>query len=236
MGTAPGRMPTFPAVSRSPRIFLRLPWLPQTLLLLVAIAGILSGRLNATDTASEYEIKATFLFNFARFIEWPDNVLPSDGQPIIIGIVGDDPFGGVLDAMVKGETVNGHKLVVKRLSRKDDFQKCHIVYISRSETAHIAEILERLKGLSVLTVSDADRFAYLGGTIGLVNEQGRVRMQINVDRAKNSQLAISAKLLRPAAVIRDQPQSRVLPVRDGLRTHYVLISRSGFSASRGQRG
>lgn len=156
---------------------------------------------------SEYELKAAFLFNFARFVEWPAEVLPPANQPIVIGIVGTDPFGESLDAIVKGETIKGHRLVVRRCHAREEIEGCQVLYIGRSEAARLPVILARLKGRPILTVSDNDRFAFSGGIIGLVMEEGRVRIQINLDRARESQLVISAKLLRPALVIRDNPQS-----------------------------
>jgi len=174
--------------------------------ILVALVT-LCAPLFAADAVSESELKATFLFNFTRFVEWPEQALPAAGEPLVIGVLGEDPFGGVLDAIVRDETVRGHPLAIKRMKRTDDITKCQILFIARSEERQLAAIFERLKGHSILTVSDMDRFAYAGGTIGLVMDGGKVRMQINVDRAKQAQLVLSAKLLRPALVIREQPQS-----------------------------
>lgn len=152
-------------------------------------------------------MKAAFLFNFTRFVEWPQDVLPPANQPMVIGIVGNDPFGESLDLIIKGETINGHPLAIMRYGAHDEIQGCQILYIGRSEAGHLTAILARLKGRPILTVSDNERFAYIGGMIGLVMEDGRVRIQINLDRAREAQLAFSAKLLRPALVIRDRPQS-----------------------------
>ncbi|MDB6094700.1 MAG: putative transrane protein [Verrucomicrobia bacterium] len=174
-----------------------------------AATGAASGASAATP--SEYELKAAFLFNFVRFIEWPNLGMPPASQPVVIGVLGDDPFNGALDKIVSGETINGRRLVVKRFQRKDDVTLCQVLYISRSEAGRLGGLLGRLKGKAVLTVSDIDRFAYVGGMIGLVMEQGRVRLQINLDTANAGRLAISAKLLRPALVIRNPPQSMVNP-------------------------
>jgi hypothetical protein len=112
---------------------------------------------------------------------------------------------------VKGEVVNGRPLAVRRFRRSDDFSRCQVLYVSRSEAERFGVTLEALRGKAVLTVSDIDRFAYRGGMIGLVVEQGRVRIQINLDTANAERLAISAKLLRPALVIRNPPQSMFFP-------------------------
>ncbi|HWL17007.1 MAG TPA: YfiR family protein [Opitutus sp.] len=168
----------------------------------------------AAEAASEYDVKAAFLYNFTRFVEWPGEALPPVGAPLVIGIVGQDPFGSALDQLVRGESVQGRPVQVRRFSRRDRLDECHVLYISRTEAAHLPALLERLKGRPVLTVSDCERFAYDGGTIGLVMERGKVRFQINLDAARAAKLAISARLLRPATVIRGRPQSKLTPAWD----------------------
>jgi len=177
-------------------------------MLWLAIFIIFVPLVRATAT-SEYELKAAFLLNFARFIQWPENVPPVN-QPIVIGVLGTDPFGSSLDSIVAGETVNGRVLTVKRLERNDPISDCQILYVCRSEISHLSNLLERVKGQAILTVSDIDRFVYMGGMIGLTMDRGKVRVQINVDVAKNGQLAISAKLLRLSLVVRDR-QSMLHP-------------------------
>ena len=172
---------------------------------------------------SEYELKAVFLLNFARFVAWPTNVLPPNDGPLVIGILGEDPFGSLLDSTVAGELVDGRAIVVKRFKSGDDITKCQVLYISRSENPRIPALLNHLRGKPVLTVSDSDRFAYAGGMIGLVLDQGRVRVQINIDSARNGNLAISAKLLRLSLVINDRPQSMI---RGASR---LLCSRLGWA-------
>lgn len=172
--------------------------------LTVAALGFIPTRAAAAPL-SEYELKAVFLLNFTRFVEWPQSALPPPGAPLVIGIVGVDPFGSVLDSVVAGETVGDRPLKVKRFSRHDSSAESHLLFIGRSEGAALPSLLERTKGRCVLTVSDLDRFAYRGGMIGLPMEGNRVRIQINVDQTRASQLVVSAKLLRLSLVIRDQP-------------------------------
>lgn len=175
-----------------------------------AILWIFAGRVHAAPPApTEYDIKAVFLLNFTRFIEWPvsdDEV--AENQPIVIGVLGDDPFGPGLDQAVRGERVNNRPLVVKRMTRLDGSMNCAALFISRSERHRIGEILERLKGQPVLTVSDIPQFAEAGGMVGLVSEGGKIRLRINVEVAKASSLAISSKLLRPAQIVSTKKSSR----------------------------
>lgn len=156
---------------------------------------------SAAVAPAEYRVKAVFLFNFAQFVDWPPDAFTDPGQPFVIGVLGKDPFGAELDAVVRGETVSHRPLVVERYNNIADLHNCHILYIARSEVGHLAQILEALKGRSVLTVSDADGDDQAGVMIRLVNRSNRVGLQIDVGAAKASHLTISSKLLRPAEII-----------------------------------
>jgi hypothetical protein len=161
------------------------------------------------STPTEYDIKAVFMLNFTRFIEWPViDGLPAN-QPLVIGVIGEDPFGHRLDEVIRGEKVNNRSVVVKRLAQLDGGIGCTAVFISRSEKPRLAPILQRLKGWPVLTVSDIPEFAQQGGMVELVSEKGKIRLHINVDEAKAAHLAISSKLLRPAQIVSTRKTSGV---------------------------
>ena len=121
--------------------------------------------------------------------------------PLVIGILGEDPFGSFLDDMVRGQTVNGRPLAVERFRSVGEISACHILFISRSETGNMEQILARLKGRNILTVSDANAFAPEGGMIGFATESNRTRLRINLEAAKTADLTISSKLLRPAEIV-----------------------------------
>lgn len=169
---------------------------------LVCVAVLLSmkalGAPNGGIEVREYQIKAVFLFNFAQFVEWPDKAFTNANAPIVIGILGEDPFGTALDEAIRGERVNGRPLTVVRVSRIQDLGICHILFISRSESAHLQEILRGLNGRSVLTVSDIEDFSRHGGMIRFATENNRVRLKINNEAARAAGLTISSKLLRPS--------------------------------------
>lgn len=151
--------------------------------------------------ALEYEIKAVFLFNFLQFAEWPDHAFAGPDAPFVIGILGNDPFGPLLEETVKGETINQRPIVIRRHQTTDGADTCHLLFISRSETRRLAPILQTIADHPVLTVSDADDFAARGGAIELVTVHGRVRLKINPRATKTAGLAISSKLLRPAEIV-----------------------------------
>lgn len=169
----------------------------------VAVLCSTSGRIAAAQAppTPEYQLKAVFLYNFAQFVEWPSTAFVDAASPLVIGILGDDPFGAYLDGTVRGEQVNGHPLAVRRFQRVEDIRDCHILFVGEKNGKHLEAILDSLKGRSVLTVSDGERFASHGGMIGFVNDQRRIRLRINLAAARAADLTISSKLLRPAQIV-----------------------------------
>ena len=155
---------------------------------------------SATPTP-EYQLKAVFLFNFTQFVEWPQQAFADANSPLIIGVLGNDPFGTYLDDTVRGETVNGRPLTVQRYNAPSDIKNCHVLFISRSEAAHLTQILASLKGKSILTVSDVDNFNRDGGIIRLATIANKIRLRIALEEAKAANLTISSKLLRPADIV-----------------------------------
>jgi hypothetical protein len=162
---------------------------------------IVSHAMAQTEAANEYQIKAVFLFNFTQFVEWPTTAFADSQEPIVIGILGDDPFGSYLDDTVRGEKVDNRALVVRRYRRAEDIDGCQILFISRSEAARTEQIIAQLKDRSILTVSDADGFGRRGGMVRFIAENSRIKLRINVVAAKAAGLTISSKLLRVAEIV-----------------------------------
>ena len=168
----------------------------------LALTLVLSAMASAqAPPVPEYRVKATFLFQFVQFVGWPSEVLPPGQTPLVIGILGQDPFGNYLDETLRNEKVNDHPLFVQRYRRLEDVKDCHVLFVSRSEAARLDEILGTLKKRNILTVGDIDNFADRGGIIQFVTRENRVRLKINLESAKAANLTISSKLLRPATVI-----------------------------------
>jgi len=153
-----------------------------------------------TSAFPEYQVKAVFLFNFAQFVHWPSQAFPEAQTPLIIGILGEDPFGTYLDETVRGEKASNRPLAVQRYRRTGEIKTCHVLFISRSETARLEQLLASLKGRNILTVSDVDDFARRGGMVGFITEKSKIRMRINLEAAKAANLTISSKLLRVAEI------------------------------------
>jgi len=171
---------------------------------LVLSALLLAGAPQAPVTAmspTEYQLKAVFLFNFAQFVDWPQESFPEAQTPLVIGVLGEDPFGTYLDDIVSGERVNNRQLEIQRYRRVDEMKNCHILFISQSESKRLEQIVADLKGRSILTVSDSVGFARSGGMIRFVTERNKLRLKINLEAATAANLTISSKLLRPAEIV-----------------------------------
>jgi len=167
-----------------------------------AVLLVCAARLGAQAAkASEAQVKAVFLFNFAQFVDWPAESVADSQAPLVIGILGEDPFGDFLDATVRGERRGARPFAIHRYQRVDDVTRCDILFIGQSAGDAPEEIIARLKNRPILTVSDADRFAQRGGMIRFVTDRGRIRLQINPAAAEAAHLTISSKLLRVAEVV-----------------------------------
>src|SRR3984893_17956506 len=189
----------------------------RRLAILIALLGM---TLNWTSTAdaqagdasdsSEYLIKAGFIYNFAKFVEWPSATFSPPDSPIVIGVLGADPFGNVLDRIVEDKKIGPRGFVVKRYKwGKDlkDLKDCKILFVSASERAHVDEILQSGKGLPILTVGETPGFAERGGVIRFTLEATRVRCEDNVVPAHQADLNISSRRL-PLAKINPLAASR----------------------------
>jgi len=181
-------------------------WL-MILLSLALVAGILARPLRgAPSPAGEYPLKAVFLFNFVQFVEWPASAFADSKAPIILGIVGRDPFGAVLDNTIKGEKVNGRPLEIRRLKADEDLAACHVVFFSRSGKEDAAGLVQKLEGRPVLTVGEIEGFAELGGVINFVMVDRKVRFEVNPQAAAQQGVKISSRLLQLGRVVEPAPK------------------------------
>ena|GEM_PF-609554 len=157
-----------------------------------------------TPPASVAQIKVAYLYNFAKLVDWPADVFKDPNTPIVLGIVGTDPFGDILDQNMVGRTANGRKLVIMRLKASDNLKACHLLFISSSEKSRLAQILAGLKGASILTVGDLPHFIQSGGIINFFQEENRVQFEINVGAAERARLKISSRLLTLAKLVKEE--------------------------------
>jgi hypothetical protein len=165
--------------------------------------GALAQGRDSSDS-SEYLIKAGFIFNFAKFVDWPPTTFAQVDSPIVIGILGTDPFGAIIDQIVQDKKIGGRGFVVKRLkwgADPKDLRECKILFVGASERAHVDELVQIVRGLPILTVGETPGFAERGGVIRLVLEDNKVRFEVNVEAARQAGLTISSRLLTLARII-----------------------------------
>jgi hypothetical protein len=155
----------------------------------------------SSANSSEYLIKAGYVYNFAKLVEWPVSAARK-GQPIVIGVLGNDSFATVLDRVVDGKKIDDRPFRVKRLKNRE-FKDCdcEILFVSAAESARTDEIIQFQNTASVLTIAEAPDFAKRGGIIALILEDSKVRFLVNVDAATQAALTISSRLLTLATIV-----------------------------------
>ncbi len=152
---------------------------------------------------SEYGIKAAFLYNFAKFVEWPPGVLASPKSPLTVCVFGADPFGAVLDDIVRGQTIDTHEIVTHRTNNLEELKACQIIFMSKLEIKYLSDLLDTLKGTSTLLVGEGPGFAEHGGAIQLYMEENKVHFSVNLEAVQRAHLTINSNLLAMAKIVRD---------------------------------
>jgi len=170
--------------------------------LIFAVNAATALRNFAAEVPNEYELKSVMILNLARFVEWPSNAFANSDSPMVIGVLGHNPFGDNLEKAVKGEIVNGHPFVVEYYDSLRSIKTCHILYICLSEKSNVASILSKIKGQPTLSVSELEGFSNLPG--GMVrfytNDQKKIRLRLNLDSARSEGLRVSSKLIQVAEI------------------------------------
>lgn len=178
---------------------------------LILIAGLLLVAMHCfapqahAQVSKEYQIKAVLLFRLAQFVEWPTNRFATPASPILIGVIGKNPFGEALTLAVRGERARNRSIEVKEFRPDDDIRGCHIVFINGSEAHRVKEITSSLAGQSILTVGDIDKFVTTGGgMVRFLIDQNKVNLRINLDTAKAAGLVLDSRLLRMAEIVKSE--------------------------------
>lgn len=172
---------------------------------LVAAAALIQGaiRVDAQDAPMDYQVKAAFLVNFPKYLDWPTKAFAATNSPITFAVFGDDNVANELQNMISGLVISGHPVVLKRIHGEADLNgDCQILFIAASERSRIPAVLEKLRGSSVLTVGDSDNFLEQGGVINMVPKNRKIRLQVNLTAAGQAQLKISSRLLVAADVVK----------------------------------
>jgi hypothetical protein len=175
-----------------------------------AFAFALAAYLACADLArpqsksQEYRVEATYLSNFGKFVRWP--IATTKDLNFVICVLGNDPFGRMLDVAVAGEKINNQSVMTRRITTAQEASACRIVFISASEANRLAEILDELNNASILTVSDIPGFSARGGMIQFVMMKDKVRFEVNIAATSAAKLTLSSQLLKVAANVKGEPQ------------------------------
>jgi YfiR/HmsC-like len=204
-----------PAVGRSsrsqlvdragPRVRFAFPAIVSTLLSALLLLHVIAPAYAEQAHPAEAQVKAAYLYNFGKFVTWPEGSPTKGAHTFGICVLGKDPFGATLDSTVAGESINGKKITVSRPARIQDASECNVLFISASEEGHLASILAVAQRFGALTVSDMPHFAERGGTVGFVTSQGRIRFEVNLRAAEQSHLTLGSELLKVASAVIDKP-------------------------------
>jgi hypothetical protein len=153
---------------------------------------------------TEFQVKAAFLINFPKYVDWPTNAFAETNSPITVAIWGDENVANEAQNMIgNGRIISGHPVVLKRIAREEEINRdCHILFIGTSERQRIPSILEKIRGEKILTVSESDDFLEQNGIINLARQGRKIRLQVNLTAAGNAQLKISSRLLVAADVVK----------------------------------
>ena len=181
----------------------------KTALLIVAAVLCCSPVSNAqSEELTEYQVKAAFIYNFAKFVEWPAEAFADRNAPLRVCVLGENPFGPELMRVVNGKKIGGHDVVVSSFVEPQLARGCHVLFVSASERGQIAQLLEALRGSSVLTVGETGDFVRRGGIIRFVLDEGKVRFEVNLAAGEKARLKISSKLLTLARSVYSYPDGK----------------------------
>ena len=181
---------------------------PWFLVAMLALACFAVQSQKARAQYAEYEVKAAFLSSFAQFTKWPPSTFSDKSSPFVLGILGNDPFGGPLERKALEQTVSGRKVVIRRGRNVTDMRGCHLIFIAKSERNRVGDLLAAiqnlagLQGTAILTVGDTEQFTRQGGVIGFRMDGDQVRFDINSGAAQRVGLQISSRVLK---LIKDNP-------------------------------
>lgn len=173
---------------------------PATRGWLLLLAAVIPNRLTAQQAAPlEYRVKAAYLLNFTRYVEWPPSAFTGPGDPLRVCVLGSDPFGDVLEQTLAGRTAQGRPVQLLHVESAAQARRCHVVFISGEEWARHPDVLAAVRSAGVLTVGEGSRFAESGGVLSFVPVQRTVRFAVNLGASEEARLRISSRMLELAA-------------------------------------
>ena len=179
-------------------------WVIRVAAIVLALcpAAVATAAPSANEPSREYAVKAAFIFNFVQFVEWPAGAFETEDEPLVIGVLGQNPFGDALARAVQGKAVGGHPLVVRHFSDVGSLRRCHLLYAGTTDVETLRQLVVKVRTTPVLTLGESKSFLSVGGMMRFYTEEGKVRFEVNLDAARSARLRISSKLLKLARVYR----------------------------------
>ena len=160
------------------------------------------------EELTEYQVKAAFIYNFAKFVEWPAEAFADGNAPLRVCVLGENPFGQELMRVVNGKKIGNHELLVSNFAEPQMAKGCHVLFVSSSERGRIAQVLEAMRRANVLTVGEHGDFLRHGGIIRFVLDEGKVRFEVNLSASEKARVKISSKLLTLARAVYSYPDGK----------------------------
>jgi hypothetical protein len=179
------------------------PWALASLSSWLALLLLVASAIRAQQVfPSEYQVKAVWLLNFARFVEWPESAFTNAQAPLVVGLLGKDPFGMDLEKTFAGKTIKGREFEIRRVSSENELRRCQILFVAFSERKRLRDLMEKPRAVPILTVGETDDFLDQGGVINFLLRDNSVRFEINLKAAQAAQLKLDANLLKVAVTVR----------------------------------
>ena len=173
----------------------------------LTLLSLMGGQNTIAAAPTEYQLKGAFLFNFAKFIDWPAAAFANNQSPLTLCILGRDPFGRDLDETVQGQSMGNRAFSVRRIGQAPRDHSCQILFVSLSESSRFEQIVNAVRNLPILTVGEDQEFIRASGMIGFVVEDNKIRFEINLDVAERAGIKLSSKLLKLAKTVHERSQN-----------------------------
>jgi hypothetical protein len=181
-------------------------WLSAAVAILL---GVTPGAGKPSNETAEYPVKLAFIYQLALYVRWPSDSFATPTTPLVVCVVGDDPFDPDLERELQSHSVDNHPIMVRKARRRDNLRTCHMVFVAAQESKQAAGVIGELKGAAILTIGESQGFAEQGGIVNFTVQQSKLHLEVNLDAARQTPLTISSRVLALARIVRGPPHSHL---------------------------